>query len=80
MKFQIYRTCMQREAASLVSKYPVLLDYNLHDEVVGSDKLAYISISSIAKLQQLVKDIKNPVIIEYYDDQMTLEIYDDWRE
>lgn len=80
MKFQIYRTCMQGEAASLVSKYPMLLDYNLHDEVVGSDKLAYISISSIARLQQLVKDIKNPVIIEYYDDQMTLEIYDNWRE
>ena len=81
MKFHIFRTCSFLESQKLVNVYPALSNYGLHDEVDNGDKIAYVNIASMAKLRQLVKEIKQPVIIECNEDgEMTLEIYDDYRE
>lgn len=78
----------------LASEYPCLVKFNLRyeDVTVKTDPLfvdepeteivrrAYIDILYLEELSRLIEAIDYPIIVNFIDKEIHIEIYDTWRE
>lgn len=76
MRLHIYRTLdYHPNCEKLLETYPALANYNLKADKSGN---AYVTITSLKQLTQLVKEINQEIILSPSNDG--IEIYDDYRE
>ena len=76
MRLHIYRTLDYHPGCEkLLETYPELANYNLKADKSGN---AYVTITSLKQLTQLVKEINQEIILSPSDNG--IEIYDDYRE
>ena len=76
MKFKIRTTCKE----DIKMLYPQIYEkYNLKVISLGAFDNEYeVRIKDLKTLMTLIKDIKKPIIL--FEDEDSIEIYDDWRE
>lgn len=82
MKFRITRTSVWRltyeDICEAFEEYPILKDFK--PEIVNGNEehLLYVEINSLNEFKELIVGMGEEIII--WEDGVTLEIYDDWRE
>ena len=76
MKFKIHTTCME----DIKKWYPHIYEkYNI--KAISSsdfDNRYEVEIKDLKTLMTFIKDINKPIIL--FEDEDSIEIYDDWRE
>lgn len=76
MRLHIYRILnYQPNCEKLLETYPALANYNFKADKSGN---AYVTVTSLGQLMQLVKEIDQEIILSPTNDG--IEIYDNYRE